>query len=158
MWNSRCSPCPHRAGRAAHCMWSAFGFQGQVQSPICPCEIAGKPPQGQLHSCGIFIKDPQNPSQSLGPPLQEGDLVVFTVHRHVYTFLNLKTQPFQHTVSTIRQPFQHTVSTIRQPLQYTVLLGLHHRTPHKSPHIRICVTWMGPLPAQAPFQIVTLPK
>ena len=73
-WNSCCSPCPHGARRATHHMWSAFIFHGQVQSTVCPCEIAGKPPQGHLHLCGVFIKDPHNPPQALGPPLQGGDL------------------------------------------------------------------------------------
>ena len=58
-WNSCCSPCPHRVRRATHHMWSAFLFHGQVQFTIRLCEIAGKPPQGKLHPCRVFIKDPQ---------------------------------------------------------------------------------------------------
>lgn len=51
-WNSCCSPCPHGARRAPHCMWSAFIFHGQPT--VCPCETAGKPRQRQLHPCRAF--------------------------------------------------------------------------------------------------------
>ena len=61
-WDACCSPCPHGARRATHCMWSAFIFQGQVQSTVCPCEIAGKPSQGQLHLCGAFSLGTSKPS------------------------------------------------------------------------------------------------
>ena len=72
-WNSCCSPCSHEARRATYRMWSAFIFRGQIQSTICPFEISGKPPQEQLHPCGVFIKEQQNPPQAPGPPLQRGD-------------------------------------------------------------------------------------
>ena len=55
-WNTCYSPCPHRARRATHSIWSASIFLGQVQSTICPYEIAWKPPFGQLHFCRIFIQ------------------------------------------------------------------------------------------------------
>ena len=71
-WDPCCSPCPHGARRVTHCTWSAFIVHGQVQSTVCPCETGGKPPQGQLHSCGIFIKDTQNSPQAPGPPRKEG--------------------------------------------------------------------------------------
>ena len=57
--------------------WSAFIFFGQVQPTIRPCGTVGKLPQGQLHSCGIFIKDPQSPPQAPGPPLQGGAFFVY---------------------------------------------------------------------------------
>ena len=41
--------------RGSYYMWSAFIFHGQVQSTFCPCEILGKPPQGQLHPCTVSL-------------------------------------------------------------------------------------------------------
>ena len=78
-------------------MWSASIFHGQVQCTICPCEILGKPPQGQLHSCGIFIKDTQTPHRHQAHPARKGSSVVVTVHPHDYTFLILRTLPLQYT-------------------------------------------------------------
>ena len=54
-------------------MWSASIFHGQVQCTICPCEILGKPPQGQLHSCGIFIKDTQTPHRHQPHPAESSE-------------------------------------------------------------------------------------
>ena len=54
-----------------------------------------------------------------------------------------------------------------QPLQYTALTGhslykilfqIYSFYSHKWAHICICVTWMGPLPPQAPFGVFTLSK
>ena len=72
-WNSCCSPCPRGARRATHQDW-AFIFHGQGQSTLCPCEIAGKPPQGQVHLPILFPRQGQkNPQQPQGPPHQRED-------------------------------------------------------------------------------------
>ena len=52
----------HRDRRATLHRWSAFICHGQVRSTVCPCEIAGRPPQRQPHPSGTF-KDPQNTPQ-----------------------------------------------------------------------------------------------
>ena len=99
-WNSSyCNPCPPGARRATRHMLRAFIFHDQVQSIICPCEIAGKLPQGQLHSCGFFIKDPQNPHRHWVHPFKEGIFSVFTAHPCDCTFLNLRTK-LHNTLST----------------------------------------------------------
>ena len=144
MWNSGCSPCPHRARRAAHCMWSAFIFHGQVQSAICPCEVAGKPQQGKLHSWGVFITDPQNPSQALGLPLQEGDFC--GIHSSPTCLHFSKSEDTGFTVHCLhhRAAFSVRCST-RSTSQDTTQVT----------HICVC-HWMGPLLAQAPCQAFTL--
>ena len=38
-------------------------------------------------------------------PFRKEIFVAFTVHRHVYTFLNLRTQALQYAVYIIGQPF-----------------------------------------------------
>ena len=43
--------CPRGARRATHCLWSAFICLNQIQPTSCPCEISGKPLQGQIHPC-----------------------------------------------------------------------------------------------------------
>ena len=68
--NSRChlermlqsSSSIPRDRRATLHRWSAFICHGQVRSTVCPCEIAGRPPQRQPHPSGTF-KDPQNTPQ-----------------------------------------------------------------------------------------------
>ena len=76
-WNSSyCNPCPPGARRATRRVLRAFIFHDQVQSIICPCGIAGKLPQGQLHSYGFFIKDPQTPHRHWVHPFKEGIFLV----------------------------------------------------------------------------------
>ena len=75
-WNSCCSPCPHGARRTTHHMWSAFILRGQVQSTICPCEIAGTPPKGQLYPMVFFIKDREKPTGARPTPSRRA----FTAH------------------------------------------------------------------------------
>ena len=56
---------------------------------ICPYEIAEKPPQGQLHPCGAFIKDPQNPTQVPNPSLKGGDFVQHSQPTHMITLFEV---------------------------------------------------------------------
>ena len=122
-------------------MWSMFIFHGQVLSTVCPCKIARKPPQSQLHPCGVFIKNLTPPSRFKAHPFKEMIFVAFTAHpqdsKCFHTVLNW--QDNQRLVQHHRtQPSQHTL--------------------HKSAHICIHITWMGPLSTWVPFGVFTLLK
>ena len=79
-WNSCCRPQPHGARKATHHMWGALIIRTQVQPTVCPCEIAGESPQGQLHPAQevllrtlITTSAPPYQPQAPCPPLQRGD-------------------------------------------------------------------------------------
>lgn len=82
-------------------------FHGQVQSTICLCEIAGKPPQEQLNLG--FIKDPQK-SHRCWVQFKEGIFCSIHSPPRDYTFQTLRTQPLQYTVYITEQPLQSGVS------------------------------------------------
>ena len=114
------SPCPHGARKATSCMWSDFIFHGHIQSSIYPCEIIGKPSQGQPHPCWVFIKDSQNSPNRLQVHLfKERIFEVFTAHSH-------DSKCF-HTVLNLQENQRLVAHCKTQPLPYTVL-HLHHRT------------------------------
>ena len=120
-WNSRCSPCPHGARKATLPHVECLYLPRPIQSAVCPCKIAGKPPQGQLCLCGVFIlKTHKIPHRCRAHPFKEGIFVVFTAHPHDSTCF--------HTVLNLQED-QRSVAHLRtQPLQYAVLLNLHDRT------------------------------
>ena len=72
--NSRChlestlQPLPSRGWKSHPLSGSAFICHAQVPPTVCPCEIAGRPPQRQPHPYRTFIKDLQNTPQVPSPP------------------------------------------------------------------------------------------
>ena len=119
-------------------MWSAFIFHGQVQSTICPCEILGEPPQGQLHSSGI--------TGAGSTPSRRGS-AAFTVFID-YNCLNLLEN--QRLVSK-DIAFMHDRI---QPKSAPSITGysLYSIPLHKSAHSCLHVTWM------AHFHVFTVSK
>ena len=110
-------------------MWCAFIFHGQVQSTFCPWEIAGKPPQEQLHPSGFFIKDPQTLLRGTRPTPSRR--VFFFFFFAAFTAQLHDSKCFLHTVLS-PQENQRLVSHYRIQSLYTVSLNQHHRTQLKS--------------------------
>ena len=103
-------------------MWSMFIFHGQVLSTVCPCKIARKPPQSQLHPCGVFIKNLTPPQQVQGPPLQGNDFC--GIHSPPTRFKMLS-----HCSKLARQS---EVSTASQDTAFTAYFT--QISPHLHPH------------------------
>lgn len=127
--NSYCRFCPHGVRRASTAHRNDFIFHGQVQLTVSPFELTGKPPQGQHHSCWVFIKGPQKPPlQALTPSLQgEGIFVVFTAHP--------QDSKCFHTVLNLQENKRLIVNHRTQPLQYTLTQispQLHLHNPEKT--------------------------
>ena len=85
-------PCPHGDRRATHYRWSAFIFHGQVQSTICPCETAGKPPTPSLWV--FLLRTCKPPNKHQAHSFKEVTCVAFTAHpqgsKCFHTVLNLQ--------------------------------------------------------------------
>ena len=91
----------------------------------------------------------------------EGIFVAFIAHPHDHTFLNLRIQALQYTVCIIGYSLYSTIYIAGRSLYSTTFYkrhSLYSILPHKSAHICIRASRMGPLPAWAPLGIFTFSK
>ena len=91
----------------------------------------------------------------------EGIFVAFIAHPHDHTFLNLRIQALQYTVCIIGHSLYSTIYIAGHSLYSTTFYkrhSLYSIPPHKSAHICIRASRMGPLPAWAPLVVFTFSK
>ncbi|KAB0380622.1 hypothetical protein FD755_008406 [Muntiacus reevesi] len=90
-------------------MWSAFILHGPVHH--LSFEIAGKPLQGQLHSCSILLRTHKTPHRCCANSFKEGIFVAFTAHSKVPNTFTLSHPPFSQVFSSRSEDPCFTEST-----------------------------------------------